>query len=334
MSLKVLATSLGLSKTTVSRALDGYEDVSAATRERVRAAARAMNYAPNPIARRLSRGSAEAVALVVPAGPGHFYEPVMTQMLAGLGETLSEAGFQLLLMTARPGEEEERTYRRLVSSRIADAAIVVRTRVDDPRIRWLSENRFPFVTLGRSEHRQPFAFIDGDAETAFREATAAFIRHGHRRVALIASPRQYSFARIRTAGWLAAMNAAGLAVDAFTEAEPTEEGGLLAARALIEMRPLPTAILCMTDRIAIGAMSALRAAGLKPGVDVAIMGHDNIPASPYTDPPLATMDLPGADVGHGLGEKALALINGADAASLSEIRPVSLIWRESAGGVT
>lgn len=331
MSLKALASSLGLSKTTVSRALDGYDDVAPATRERVREAALAMNYAPNPIARRLSRGASEAVALVVPADPGRFYEPVLTEMLAGLGQSLAEAGFQLLLMTARPGEEEERVYRRLMTSRIADAAIVVRTRVNDPRIALLSAGKFPFVTLGRSESPHPFAFIDGDAETAFRSATETFITRGHRKIGLIASSRQYSFARYRSAGWLEAMDDAGLSNDALVEAEPTEDGGAAGMRALLAKHPGLTAILCTTDRIAIGAMSIMREAGLRPGADMAVMGHDNIPASPYTDPPLATMELPLADVGRGLAEKAVALINGATPDSLGEVRPVSLIWRASAG---
>ena len=87
----------------------------------------------------------------------------------------------------------------------------------------------------------------------------------------------------------------------------------------------------MTDRIAIGAMSAMRGLGLRPGVDVAIIGHDNIPASPYADPPLATMELPLADVGRGLAQKAIALINGASPEDLCEVRPVQLIWRASAG---
>ncbi len=331
MSLKALATSLGLSKTTVSRALDGYDDVAAATRERVKAAAQAMNYSPNPVARRLSRGSSETVALVVPGDPGKFYEPVLVDMLAGLGETLAGHGYQLVLMTARPGEEEEKVYRRLMSARLADAAILVRTRVEDPRIAFLAENNFPFVTLGRSESPHSFAFIDGDAETAFMQATKRLIARGHRRIALMATSPQFSFAGYRRAGWEKAMAEAGLATDAVFECAPTEEGGVAAAGEMLARAADVTALVCMTDRIAIGAMSAMRRAGVKPGSDVAVIGHDNIPASPYTDPPLATMELPLVEVGRGLGDKAIALINGARPDELCEVRPVSLIWRASAG---
>jgi LacI family transcriptional regulator len=331
MSLKALATSLGLSKTTVSRALDGYDDVAAATRERVKAAAQAMNYSPNPVARRLSRGSSETVALVVPGDPGKFYEPVLTEMLAGLGETLAGHGYQLVLMTARPGEEEEKVYRRLMSARLADAAIVVRTRVNDPRIALLTESNFPFVTLGRSESSHRFAFVDGDAEAAFAQATRRLIAQGHRHIALMATSPQFSFAGYRRAGWAKAMAEAGLATDAMFECAPTEEGGVAAASQMLAHAPRATALLCMTDRIAIGAMSAMRGAGVKPGSDIAVIGHDNIPASPYTDPPLATMELPLIDVGRALGDKAIALINGARPEELCEVRPVSLIWRASAG---
>ena len=329
MSLKTLATSLGLSKTTVSRALDGYDERP--NRERVKAAAQAMNYTPNPIARRLSRGASETVALVVPAEPGRFYEPVLVEMLSGLGETLAAHGYHLMLMTARPGEEEEKVYRRLAVARTADAAIVVRTRVNDPRIALLAESGFPFVALGRSETPHRFAFIDGDAQEAFRAATERFIAQGHRRIGLLATSPKLSFTRYRRAGFSAAMADAALNADAVAECAPTEEGGAAAAAILLASAPRPTAILCMTDRIAIGAMSAMRGLGLRPGVDVAIIGHDNIPASPYADPPLATMELPLADVGRGLAQKAIALINGASPEDLCEVRPVQLIWRASAG---
>ena len=160
-----------------------------------------MNYTPNPIARRLSRGASETVALVVPAEPGRFYEPVLVEMLSGLGETLAAHGYHLMLMTARPGEEEEKVYRRLAVARTADAAIVVRTRVNDPRIALLAESGFPFVALGRSETPHRFAFIDGDAQEAFRAATERFIAQGHRRIGLLATSPKLSFTRYRRAGF-------------------------------------------------------------------------------------------------------------------------------------
>ncbi len=150
-SLRALAKSLGLSITTVSRALDNYSDVSEATRKRVRAAADEAGYRPNAAARRLRKGSTEMVTMVLPTEPGQFNEPLYIELLAAMGKRLAGAGYDLTLLASPPGTEEIKTYRRLVEGRRTDGLIVVRTRRDDARIRWLLDADFPFVAMGRTD---------------------------------------------------------------------------------------------------------------------------------------------------------------------------------------
>ena len=127
--LRQLASSLGLSITTVSRALDGYPDVAAKTRERVQRAARAVGYRPNTAARSLRRQRAEAIAVVLPSEPGRVGPPVFLDMLAGCGTRLAEVGFDLMLLPSVGRLSEIDTYSRLVDGRRADAFIVLRTRL-------------------------------------------------------------------------------------------------------------------------------------------------------------------------------------------------------------
>jgi LacI family transcriptional regulator len=209
-TLKELARSLDLSITTVSRALAGYSDVAARTRERVRAAAAAHDYRPHALARRLQKGRSEAVALVLPAEPGHFDEPLFMEMIVAIGARLARADLDLIVMAAREGPEEDKAYRRLVEGRRADAAIVVRTRRRDTRIRYLLDHGFPFVAHGRSEEPGDYAFVDGDGEAAFRAATAMLAARGHRTIALINAPEQFMFAHLRAKGWRTALAEAGL----------------------------------------------------------------------------------------------------------------------------
>src|SRR5437762_1066531 len=150
MSIRDLGSSLGMSITTVSRALDGYPDVSEKTRARVRAAADSAAYRPNAAARRLRRGATDIVTLILPTEPGHFDEPLYIQMLAPIGDRLARAGYDLTLIAATPGPDETKMYRRVVEERWADALIVVRTRHHDPRVQYLAARQFPFVTLGRT----------------------------------------------------------------------------------------------------------------------------------------------------------------------------------------
>jgi LacI family transcriptional regulator len=330
-ALRALASSLGLSITTVSRALDGYGDVAAATRERVRRAAEAANYRPHPAARRLRLGATETVSLVLPGDPGHFDEPLYMELLAALGARFDAAGLDLMVLAARSPGEELALYRRLVESRRTDGIVLARTRVDDPRIRYLAESGIPFVVMGRTETRVVYAHVDGDGTAAFADATRRLIALGHREIAYVGASLGFTFSKLRRNGWAIAMRDAGLRPELSAETAATEEGGLAGVRAMLRSAPRPTALLCATDRIAIGGLRAIKEAGLTAGRDVSIVGHDNLSASAFTEPALTTMDLPIAKVGTRLAEMLLALIGGADARDFAEVWPVLSIERASTG---
>jgi LacI family transcriptional regulator len=331
-NLKTLAQSLGLSITTVSRALDGYPDVAEATRERVRQAAAALNYRPNSAARSLRRRKPETVAVTLPSEPGRVGPPVFLNILSACGERLAREGLDLMLLPTAGREAEMETFRRLVDGRRADAMIVVRTRRDDERIAFLQERGVPFVAHGRTDAAGEHPFVDGDGEAAFREATARLVALGHRRIAHIAAPLEYTFAHLRRSGWLTALAENGLPEGPEAVAAPSEAGGYEAARALLARPDRPSALLCATDSIAIGAMRALKDLDLVAGRDVAVIGHDNLPASAFTDPSLSTMETDAADVGRHLAEILLARLGGETADRLQIVLPVRQVPRASHGG--
>lgn len=329
-SLKDLAQSLGLSITTVSRALDGYGDVARSTRERVVAAAAAAGYRPNAAARRLRKGSTEVVALVLPTEPGQFNEPLYIEILAALGKRFAQDGYDLTLLAAPPGSDELKAYQRIVEGHRADGLIVVRTRRSDQRIDYLLSVGFPFVAMGRSDVNVPYAFVDGDGEAAFRDATRRLIALGHRRILHLAAPEAYTFAGLRLAGYRAAMDEAGLPC-LIDEVSVNEAGGYDAALRWLTGPDRPTAVLCALDRIAFGVMRASRQIGLSIPRDLSVIGHDNLPASADTDPPLSTMELPIAETGERLASMLLKRISGADMSKLQEIRPVRFLERGTTG---
>jgi LacI family transcriptional regulator len=330
-ALRALASSRGLSITTVSRALDGYSDVAPSTRVRVRLAATAANYRPHAAARRLRLGATETVSIVLPGDPGHFDEPLYMELLAALGARFDTAELDLMVLAARSPTEELALYRRLVEGRRTDGIVLARTQVDDPRIRYLAGSGIPFVVMGRTETTLPYAHVDGDGTAAFAQATRRLLALGHRDIAYIGAAPEFMFSELRRTGWAAAMRAASLspAISAHTAA--TEHGGLKAARALLASTPRPTAFLCATDRIAIGALRAIKEAGLAVGRDVSVVGHDNLSASAFAEPALTTMELPIPEVGARLAEMLIALIGGADAREFAEVWPVLPIERASTG---
>ena len=212
VNLKMLSESLGLSQTTVSRALNGYTDVAEATRRRVKEAAAAMGYQPDPLARRLATGRTDTIGMVFPFNATEFGDHRFGEVVAGLTEGLAKHNMDLSIIPTRP-ESELETYARMIDSRRVDAFIVGWTQVTDPRIALLQARGFPFLAYGRTETRKAYAWFDFDNEAGARMAVERLIALGHRRVAIIHAPLDYNFAAQRFAGYLAALAAAGIARD-------------------------------------------------------------------------------------------------------------------------
>jgi LacI family transcriptional regulator len=333
VSLRAIAKRLDLSVTTVSRALGGFPEVAAATLARVRAEAARIDYRPNQLARRLRHGRSEAVGLVLPAEVGQFDDPFFLRLLAAIGPALQRAGLDLLVMTARPGAEELRAYRHLIEGRRVDGMLVARTRRDDVRIRYLLDRGAAFVAHGRCEDKRPFAFVDIDGAAACRMATERLIGLGHRRIGLINAAAHYMFAHHREQGWRAALAAADLPRGPIRHAEPSEEAGFTLMRGLLAERAPPTAVVCATDRLAVGALHAVSHAGLRVGHDISLIGYDDLPMAGCTDPPLTTIEQPIARAGARMVEMLVALLGGADPAMLQEVWPARLVPRASDGPV-
>ena len=327
-TIRQLAQSLGLSITTVSRALDDYTDVSALTRARVRAAAEASGYRPNAAARRLRRGQTEVVTMVLPTAHGQFDEPLYIELLAAMGPHFVQAGYDLTLLAAPPGGEEIKTYRRIVEGRRADGIIVVRARRDDARIRYLLTTDMPFVVMGRSDVAGDYSWLDGNGQTAFSMATDYLLALGHRRIVHLAAPSAFTFATLRRSGYEAAMKQSGLQPRSLECAAETDAAYALALQILAD-KHRPTAILCATDRMAYGVFKAAKELGLSVPEDLSVIGHDNLQMSASTNPALTTMELPPADTAERLALMLLDRIKNPKAKPVHAIKEVRLIERET-----
>ena len=331
-SLKDLAKTLDLSITQVSRALDDKPDVAASTKAKVRAAALEHNYQPNAAARSLRKRKADTIAVVLPAGANHIGLAALLNMLFDTAAALAGQGFDLIMVPGRADGNELDALKRIVEGRRADAVIVVRTFRNDPRVAFLAERGIPFVTHGRTSGAIEHAYVDGDGEAGFAEATQVLLKLGHRRIAHIAGLQQFNFAHVRRAGWLKSLREADLDPTGLEiESAPNENAGEAAAAAILSRVHRPTALLCATDSIAIGALAASRAIGLVPGRDMSIIGHDGVSAGLLTTPHLSTMEIAAPDVGTRLADKLIKRLGGADPRDLIELLPIRQVPRASHG---
>ncbi len=313
IDLKQLAAQLKLSPTTVSRALNGYTDVSEATRQRVAAAAKEAGYEPSPAARRLALGRADAVGIVYPVEADFMGNPLFLEMIGGVSDRLDGAGYDVLLAVARK-KTELRTYERLVRGRRVDGLIVAHTRVEDDRIDFLTRTGMPFIGYGRTGNSEGFPWLDFDNEACTRLAMNELTARGHRRIAYIHSPLDLNFAHQRHAGYLKAMQAAGLPVQSewVLTGGHDRRGGYEAARHLLALDPRPTAILVDSNLCGVGVVRALLQANVNIGADISVIVIDGLPTdTPLYDQDIASIQQPTAHAsGWTMADMLLRLIEG------------------------
>ncbi|MBP0480884.1 LacI family DNA-binding transcriptional regulator [Sagittula salina] len=278
MNLKQLSRHLGLSQTTVSRALNGYPEVSEQTRLRVQQAAEALNYQPNTRAKSLATGRAQAIGHVLPISSSHeMVNPVFGDFIAGAGSTYSDAGYEIVISLVKD-RAEERAYRELHRRGSVDGIIVHGPRMKDPRIPLLRDLGLPFVVHGRaSDETGPYSWLDINNQRAFERATEFLLDLGHRRIALINGLEFMDFAYRRRAGFEKALRNRDLAPDPalMRSEEMTEIYGFRAAREMLALENRPTAFLVSSMITAIGVRRAIHEAGLELGRGASVITHDD-----------------------------------------------------------
>jgi LacI family transcriptional regulator len=333
MSIQALADSLGLSISTVSRALNGYTDVSAKTRLRVQAAATAIGYQPDPIAHRLATGKTGAVAIISPVRAGNYIDATLSALISGVADVLREKRFFTLSIGLPTGDEELAELERFLNARLVDGVVLTRTRTNDPRVAMLQAKRMPFITYGRTVDNVPHAWLATDYAGATEQVTGKLLALGHTRIALVNGLPDMTFAMLGEMGFRAAMIHAGLKPDMYPlqQTQLSAEAGVAATALLMGLDDPPTAIICATDTLAFGAMLAIKNAGKVVGVDVSLVGYGNTNAGNYVVPPLATVDHDNVGNGRRLAEHLLGMLAGESPENHQILEPATLLLRGSVG---
>ncbi len=278
MNLKQLSETLGLSQTTVSRALNGYPEVNAETRLRVEAAAAKHGYRPNSRAKGLATGKSMVIGHVIPSSSRHeMVNPIFGDFVAGASKTYAEHGYDMMFTNA-DDTSIEAAYRNLFQRGAVDGVVLQGPKVNEPRIEVLTRMAVPFIVHGRSTGVQAeYDWIDVNNKSSFQRATQFLIDLGHRRIALINGLVDMDFAQRRRAGYLDALQQAGLTPDAalMRSAEMTEVYGHRETHQMLQIAEPPTAILASSMITAIGVRRALEEAGLQMGRDISVIAHDD-----------------------------------------------------------
>ena len=334
VTIEDLADRLGVSRSTVSKALNDRSDVSDATKARVVQEARELGYQPSAAARSLRRRRTDKIGLVVNY-PIYRVSPFLAELIPGMATAAEDSAYNLILYTSLAGNAER--VKSLCRSRELDGIVIAWPQQLSETIalsRLLTEEEMPHVFLPRRIPHKSISYMAADHVAGARQLTAHLIEMGHRRIGFVRLPELFETDHDRHEGYAQALKTAGIAYDSqlvisSRTSEPAAAGGLLSA--FLSLVDPPTAILFFTDPLAIRALSLAKAHDIRVPDDLSIAGFDGILSSGVTVPALTTVRQPMPTMGERAVNNLLKLIAEPDHAPIQEILSVEFIARDSTG---
>ena len=305
-TLATVAQEAGVSRQTVSNALNSPHLLRPETLERVRRAIDSLGYSPNRAARSLRTRSSHLIGLRVDRVVEGTANATMDRFLHSLVESSKDAGYHVLLFSsgvdagdgAHDGRPDESTaiaaYDGLLRSTAVDAFVITDTYRGNPQAGWLESRGAPFVAFGRpwDEPNAVHPWVDVDGRTGVMLAVEHLVERGHERIAWVGWQKTSFIGEDRRTGWTDAMHRHGLSTTRLSaRGDDTLDFGRRAALALLE-RERPTAFACVSDTVAMGVLHALAELGLKAGRDIAVVGFDDSIAAQVAPPGLTSVRQP------------------------------------------
>jgi LacI family transcriptional regulator len=337
-TIKELARRSGVSVGTVSRALNGYTDVSPETRERVMRLAEELDYTPTAAARTLVMERSHVVGVFLDTGEGHpdVQHPFFHEVLGGLKDMLGVAGFDLLLFASeQPGNGYgPHSYLKRARHHGVDGTVLMGVDTSNPEVERLLRSDIPCVGVDAVMSGSG----NGSVMSANVEGAAMAVRHlaerGHKRIATVTGLMDTAPARDRLRGYREEIQRQGLAYrdDYVLYGDYYVESGTEAMTRLLELPEPPTALFAASDLMAVGALGVVGRAGLRVPDDVALVGFDDILLAGLTQPPLTTLRQDKQGLGAAAGEALVALMEGDGDAQAAVELPVELVVRGSTTG--
>jgi DNA-binding LacI/PurR family transcriptional regulator len=327
-TLEAVAAAAGVSRSTVSRVVNGSPKVRPDVVSTVNAAIDRLNYSPNRAARSLASRQTYAIALVVPEVASRFFgDPYFASIVQGITSRLDSTDYVLNLLVASsdPGGKA----RRYLAGGNVDGALVVSHHAGDQDLVELHRT-MPVVFGGRPavpdlEHGY---FVDVDNVTGGRQAAEHLLAQGRRRIGTIAGPADMPAAVDRLEGWRSALREHGCATDAVVRGAFTSFSGARAMRELLDSHPDLDAVFVASDLMARGALAICAERGLNVPRDLALIGYDNSSAATSGELQLTTVHQPSEEMGAQMATLLLDILAGGDP-DHSHVLPTTLVIRDS-----
>jgi LacI family transcriptional regulator, repressor for deo operon, udp, cdd, tsx, nupC, and nupG len=304
-----VAREAGVSLQTVSRVINGRHDVSPATRQHIEDIIQRLGYQPNALARGLASTYTRTLGFVT----NDFSDYTWTQIMTGAEHEARAHGYFLMIGSAERDPNDEPEYLRLLSERQVDGILFGREsrEVNDSRYNDFFQ-QVPAVTVAYYPALKQVPTVDVDNVSGGRQAAEYLLSKGHRHIAMITGPEYWKAVQDRYEGYRQALEAASIPVDdsIIVIGDFSYQSGYKATQQLLSYGIPFSAIFAQSDQMAIGAIRALREAGMRIPQDVAIIGYDDIPAAAYCYPPLTTIRQPLQELGRIATQLLIKIVEG------------------------
>lgn len=325
-TIRDVAEAAGVSTATVSNVVNGHPHVRGKTRAKVLEAIQSLGYRASRAAKSLPAGRTFLLAYCLPSDAARNF--ALDVFLHHVVSRAAEAELEVLLFTQK-GEDRVQPYAELLLRGGADGFVLSGIDYQDPRVAFLQERSIPFACFGRVES-DSVASVDVDGASGVATAVDHVHSLGHERIAFVGWPEGSATGDDRHAGFVGRAGALGLEAGRVVRSIDDFDLGRKLVPTLVRDHD-PTAVVSVSDTLALGVMAGLRDEGLEPGRDVAVTGFDDIPAASLAAPSLTSLRQPMEQVGALLVERLVARLTGEDAPTSVLVQP-DLIVRDSTAG--
>lgn len=331
VTLRVVASSLGLSVTTVSRALKEGPEVNRETIELVKKAAAKLGYRPNLGGLNLRTGKTHAIGVVLPFEREGEMNIVVASLVEGVSRRMKSFGYRTTVVPQLQADDPLSTVRDLVEEGSVDGIIITHTRPQDDRVKYLLQVGMPFVTFGRTELLSSHPSIDIDHEAIAASAACRLLDASHSGPLLIAPSSQFSYSLQFVKGWTKEFNHRNLSVpdDRIFFAATTPESGKELAHKALNWHPQATAAFVASEEAALGFLSGLRDLGKSVPEDFAILTYGGSRLHDFFNPPLSSFYYSNVLIGQRLADLLQRSIAGENPDHLRELVQAEFVEHRS-----
>ncbi len=331
-TIKDVAKRAGVTIGTVSRVLNNKKWVSEDCRKKVLVAIQDLHYKPQAHARRLRQKHSHICGVIAPHHTAIFQSPFFTHIMQGLEEVAAEKQYRLLLHPLNETARAQVSYRTLLGDGSVDGMFVLNAWSTDASIRELTEANVPFVLInGKITGQEEFPYVGFDNKGGVKMAVQHLIAAGHERIGMINGRMTTTNAleRFQSFQDMLGENKLEFHSEWVADGDFEEEGGYRAGLKILSAVRRPSAILCASDLMAIGAVRALREKGLSLPEDISVVGFDNMEEAVYHEPPLTTVAFSPLEMGKVAARKMFQIIAEEPLAEKTTTLQAELIERES-----